>query len=372
MKRDFQSQHPDAPAAEESAGRSASIEVFQQIINGLPEQIALLDSDWNILAVNDAWIKTAALYGFFELQPGTNYYEFCQAQSAKGHSSAGIVAVGIREMGAGLRDSFRFVYHGSDRWEGFAFQLCVNRLEIAGQTFATVTRYNITELLELRRLREGFSHSLIEGQAEERRRIARELHDSTMQLLVALGLSLGQIKRARKPEVTVDVVAEMELLLGEAQRELRSISYLAHPPLLEEKGLADALQGLVEGFGRRTQLPVSLRIEGDVQIPWRPAEVAIYRMAQEALSNIHRHAHATEASVSLCRRKDMVHAVVADNGIGMPTQVRYGVGLPGMRERLGELGGRLTVRRASPGTTLIASLPMDSRIRAVGDLAVPG
>jgi two-component system NarL family sensor kinase len=346
----------------------ASVAMFQQIINGLPEQIALLDAHWNILAVNEAWTKTAAMYGYFDLFPGTNYLDFCQAKSAEGHTPAGLAAAGIAEIEAGARKSFHFIYHGSDRWQGHAFQLCINRIEIAGRTFATVTRYDVSELVQLRQLREGFSHSMVEGQAQERRRIARELHDTTMQLLTGLGLALGQLKRQRRPAATVDIVAEMEELLGEAQRELRSISCLAHPPLLNAMGLTDAVRALVEGFGRRTGLKVSLHIDTGPEVEWRAAETVLYRFVQEALSNIHRHAHATNGAVALLRRKTMVHAVILDNGIGMPSQIRHGVGLPSMRARLTELDGRLTIRSGSPGTMLIASVPLQTRIREVGDL----
>lgn len=346
------------------------VDVFQQLINGLPEQIALLDEHWVILAVNEAWTKTAALYGYSALQPGTNYFEFCRERAEEGHGAARPAVEGIMQIAAGVSDSFRYLYDGNDRWEGHTFQLCINRLEIAGRVFATVTRYDVTELVQLRRLREGFGHSLMEGQAEERRRIAREIHDSTLQLLTGLGLALGQLKRARKSNETLDIVAEMELLLGETQREIRSISYLAHPPLLKEMGLHGALQALVDGFGRRTGMAASLHIEDGPQLSWPGAEEVLYRIVQEALSNVHRHAHATKVAVGLFGRRAMFHAVILDNGIGMPAHVWRGVGLPGMRERLSELGGRLIVRSASPGTIVIASLPAKPRIRAVGDLAL--
>ena len=110
-----------------------------------------------------------------------------------------------------------------------------------------MTRYDVTELVQLRRQREVFGHSLMEGQAEERRRIAREIHDSTLQLLTGLGLAVGQLKRTQGSGETLNIVADMEQLLIETHREIRSISYLAHPPLLEEMGLTGALQALVEG-----------------------------------------------------------------------------------------------------------------------------
>jgi two-component system NarL family sensor kinase len=363
---------PSQPIVEPADGGPASVEMFQQIINGLPEQIALLDADWNILAVNVAWTKTAAQYGYGDLLPGANYLQFCQSKSAEGHAPAGLVVNGIAQIETGQTDSHRFVYHGRERWSGHAFQLCIKRLQIAGRSFATITRYDVSELVQLRQLREGFSHSMVEGQAQERRRMARELHDSTMQLLAGLGLSIGQLKRAGKPDAAVEIVAEMEELLGEAQRQLRSISYLAHPPLLKAMGLADALQALVEGFDRRTGLRVSFHIDPGLGVDWRAAEVVLYRVVQEALSNIHRHAHATDAAVALIARNRMVHAVIMDNGIGMPTPIRQGIGLPGMRARLAELGGRLTIRPASPGTMLIASLSLRPCLRAVGGLSIAG
>ena len=345
------------------------VDVFQQLINGLPEQIALLDDHWNILVVNAAWTRTAALYGYSALQPGTNYFEFCRDRAEEGHGAARPAVEGIQQIDAGASSSFRYLYDGNDRWEGHTFQLCINRLEIGGRTLATVTRYDVTELVHLRRQREGFGHSLMEGQADERRRIAREIHDSTLQLLTSLGLAVGQLKRTQGSGETLDIVAEMEQLLTETHREIRSISYLAHPPLLEEMGLTGALQTLVEGFSRRTGLAISLHIDEHQSLDWHDAPVVLYRIVQEALSNVHRHAHATNVTVALFARRSMFHAVVSDDGIGMPLPIRRGVGLPGMRERLAELGGRLAVRPGSPGTKIIASLPASPRIRAVGDLA---
>ena len=362
----------ESPLLLATIGQPVFVDVFQQIINGLPEQIALLDESWHILAVNDAWTKTAALYGYFALCPGANYFEFLSEKAAEGHATAGVVVDGIRTMEERGEDDFRFLYQGSDRWEGHSFQLCVHRMEIAGRTFATVTRYDVSELVQLRQLREGFSLNLIEGQAEERRRMAREIHDSTMQLLAGLGLALGQLKRARKNREAIDIVAEMEQLLGEAQGEIRAISYLAHPPMLKNMGLAEALRMLVEGYGRRAGLRVTLNIAPDIKVEWEAAEVAMYRIVQEALSNIHRHARATDVAVAVHRRRSMFHAIIVDNGIGMPSEVTQGVGLASMRARLAELGGRLTVRHAMPGTMLVASLPARSSLRATGDLAMHG
>jgi two-component system NarL family sensor kinase len=361
--------HESAFAVLEAQPQPAFIDVFQQIINGLSEQIALVDDQWVILGANPSWMRTAAMYGYDALRPGANYLEFCTAMAKEGHTAASIVAEGIREMERSGQMSFRFTYHGNDRWEGHAFQICINRFEVAGRRYATTTRYDVTELVHLREMREEFSHSLIEHQAEERRRMAREVHDSTMQLLAGVGLSLGQLKHSRSSKATGHIVEEMEQLLGEAQRELRTISYLAHAPQVNELGLTKALRQLAGGFGRRTGLNIALNVDEELRLS--PAEeVAIYRMVQEALSNVHRHAHATDITIGMFRRRSVLHVAVADNGIGMPRHVRNGVGLSSMRARIEELGGRLMIRSENPGTILIASMPTHAEIRPVGDLSV--
>lgn len=346
------------------------VKSFQRIIDSLPEQIALVDNQWDILAVNPAWVSTAAMYGYGDLEPGTNYLQFCQDRAAEGHSAAAVAVGGALEIASGAKTSFRYVYHGRDRWEGFAFQLCINRIEIEGRAFATITRYDVTELVKLRQLREDFSDLLIEGQTAERRRLARDLHDSTMQTLVALGLSMAELKRPHKPGDNDHIMREMSALLAEAQLELRTISYLAHPPVLRQMALPEALQALTEGFGRRTGLKVSLSVDHAIGADWRPAEIVLYRVVQEALSNIHRHARASEVLVRLQGKKHTLHAMVADNGIGISTHRPEGVGLPSMRARLSEHGGRLSIWRGSPGTIVIASVPRNHQLRAMGDMSL--
>ena len=344
--------------------------VFQKLIDGLPEQIALLDSDWQILAINKAWEKTAALYGYQELKAGTNYFAFLRDMAAIGHNAAKLVVEGILDMAQGGADSFNLSYPGSDQWEGHTFHLRLNQIEIASRKYFTVTRYDVTELMQLRRLRESYSNSVIEGQAEERRKIAREIHDSTAQLLAGMGLTLAQLKRTRRSNRTMEIVLEMEQLLAEAQREIRSISYLTHPPHLSELGLADSLQKLVEGYGRRTGLRIRLHVVPEDRIAWHVAEAAIYRLVQEALSNIHRHAGASEVQVGIYVRRTMVHAVIADNGVGIAANAPLGVGIPGMRSRFRELGGRIGIRSAKPGTVVTASVPREPSLRSTGDLTV--
>lgn len=337
---------------------------FQKLIDGLPEQIALLDAEWQILAINRAWVKTAALYGYSALKPGTSYFGFLRDKAAVGHNAAKLVVEGILEMMQGGADCFNLSYAGSDQWEGHTFHLRLNQIEISNCKFFTVTRYDVTELMQLRRLREGYSFSVMESQAAERRKIAREIHDSTAQLLVGVGLTLAQLKRTRRSNRTMEIVLEMEQLLAEAQREIRSISYLTHPPHLGDLGLADALRKLMDGYARRTGLKIHLAMVPEQGIGRQVVEAAIYRVVQEALSNIHRHAKATEVQVGIYVRPTTVHAVITDNGVGIAEDAPLGVGIPGMRTRLRELGGRLRVRVANPGTVVTASIPLEPSINS--------
>lgn len=361
------STHPKPSRA--AVERVGLVDIFQQVIDGLPDQIALVDEAWNILAVNPAWMTTSALYPSGELMPGSNYLEFCRLKSAEGYSAAAEAMEGAERIARREQDAFSFVYQGVDRWEGISFQTCIRRLAVGDRIFATVTRRNVSELVELRQSRETFSDLLVECQADERRRVASDVHDSTMQILVALGLSLGRLRRQSQPDARHRIMNEVEDLLSDAQKELRSIAFLAHPPLIREVGFTGALQVLIEGFGNRTGLNVSLRIDAQMDDRWRHAEVVLYRVVQEALANVHRHARAREVTVRLLvSPRDMLHALIVDDGVGIASGARSGVGLESMRARLREHGGRLSVSRRPPGTIIVASLPGQPHLRTTGDL----
>ena len=338
---------------------SALVHMWQQVADGLTEQIALLDENWTILAINRAWTKTSALYGDDAFVPGTSYWQPVKKLADEGLEVARNLIAGIEQIEAGTRHSIELVYQGSAPEEGHVYQLSVNRFLVAGQTLASIIRYDVTRLVELRRLREDFSNSVIVHQTEERQRIARELHDSTTQLLASVTMAAGRLRRASHISDLPPLLNELDQLVAQTQEEIRSISFLAHPPSLAKSTLPEALESLVEGFGRRTGLALQFQMVGAWQVAYPAGEGAIYRIVQEALSNIHRHSKAAHAKVRLSGNEKMMHAVISDDGIGMPNVIRSGVGLAGMRSRLTELGGRLTIRSHVPaGTSLIASVPV--------------
>src|SRR5579863_8355449 len=210
------------------------------------------------------------------------------------------------------------------------------------------------------------SARLLQLQDDERRRIARELHDSVGQMLAALGMNLAvvgtDIERLTK---TAQAVNDSAALVQELSREVRTISHLLHPPLLDEAGLASALLWYVEGFAQRSKIKVDLEIPEDFGRLGREAETAIFRTVQECLTNIHRHSESPTARIRIAASDSQVRVEVEDQGKGIPPAKQLemastgtpGVGIRGMRERFRQLGGSLDIQSNGKGTLIVARLP---------------
>ena len=335
--------------------------VFHKLVEDLPEQIALLDENWDILAVNNSWTRAIAEVGYDDLTPGSNYKAFCERKAAEGHKAPALIAPVLEDLERGEKSSFTLNYRGDGELAGRDYETRIALFGIGGQRFATVTRMDLTELHYLRGLREALSTSIERTRQAERERIARELHDSTMQFLIGAALSLGHLRRSGVGIKAGALVSEIEELLVKAQNELRSISYLAHAHELEGDDLATAVTTLVEGFARRAGLKASVEVIEPLRLPGKEAQIAIYRVLQEALSNVHRHSGASELGVRLVTRGSVLHLVIADNGVGLPDPVIEGVGLQSMNARLDSVGGRLWIRRRARGLAMVASAPLAPR-----------
>src|SRR4051794_1513197 len=334
----------------------AATDTIQQLIDDLPEQIALLDSNCTIVAANNAWRDAAADYGYADLAPGHSFRDFCTRPAAMGYEPAIAVNAALKDILSGERRYWQHFYNGQDRWAGRDYQICLHRLSTAPRMFISVTRYDLTDILRGQGSQHADTSSTIEVQSAERQRVSRELHDSTSQLLTSIGLVLGRLRHDLDDPKSAELLDEMQQLLSETHREIRAISYLGQPLALENAGLSAALGLLVDGFGRRTDLKGSFEVRGmTVALP-PETTAALYRIAQESLSNIHRHAQASQFSVVLHFSPSRVHLVVSDNGVGISADSLDGVGLSGMRSRLAELRGRLTISDLSPGTGIIASV----------------
>jgi PAS domain S-box-containing protein len=204
------------------------------------------------------------------------------------------------------------------------------------------------------------SGRLLELQDQERRRIARDLHDSTGQDLVALSTSLVQLRseipssyrRLRK------IALQCQSLAEGCTREVRTLSYLMHPPILDEYGLMDAIRNYVRGFTKRTGIQIELEVSPRLGTIAKDVEVVLFRIVQESLTNIQRHSGSSEATIRIQHNSNRVTLEIMDRGRGIPTEkkhkngVQMGVGIASMQERLKQIGGQLEVDSGGDGTTV--------------------
>jgi PAS domain S-box-containing protein len=217
------------------------------------------------------------------------------------------------------------------------------------------------------------SKQLLRTQDEERRRIARELHDSTCQHLVAAGIGLTRLgminQRAPDSDIgrddVLDIIADARKSIDQAQHEIRALSYLLHPPVLERMGLSEALRRFAAGFARRTRIRVDLTIQDELVCRSRDIATALLRVAQEALVNVYRHAEASQVAVRLVRAEGWLTLEIEDNGkgIGQANTLdledidTIGVGIPGMRARVRQFRGELEVTSRDSGVLVRATIP---------------
>jgi len=211
------------------------------------------------------------------------------------------------------------------------------------------------------------SARLLQLQDDERRRIARELHDSVGQTLAALAMNLSAVRLDVERLTTIaHALTDSENLVRDMSTEVRTISHLLHPPLLDEAGLASALRWYVEGFVLRSKIKVELDLPEDFGRLPRESETAIFRVVQECLTNIHRHSESPLARIRLRHRGHEVLVEIADKGKGIPPEKMQqlastgapGVGIRGMRERLRQLGGTLEINSNGTGTVVVVHLPI--------------
>jgi signal transduction histidine kinase len=219
--------------------------------------------------------------------------------------------------------------------------------------------YRTKELREL-------SGRLLRLQDEERRRLAREFHDSTAQKVIAAGINAGLAhQEANKLSAEAQrALTECLNLVDEAAKEIRTISYVLHPPLLDEAGLGSALRAFAQGFSKRSGIEVEADIPEGGPRTGEDTELALFRVAQECLGNIQRHSGSTWARVALRSSDDVITLEVEDAGRGIPAEIsqrgasgNIGVGISGMRERIRQLGGTLEIIAKKPGTLVRASVP---------------
>jgi signal transduction histidine kinase len=230
---------------------------------------------------------------------------------------------------------------------------------------------NVDVLRQSEQLRD-LSRRLLKAQDQERRRIARELHDSAGQTLTVLGIDLAQLSQ-RIPATNTELskqIHQAEELVQKLHQEIRTMSYLLHPPLLDETGLAPALSWYVEGLTSRSGLQISLSISDDFDRLPREMELVVFRVVQECLTNIHRHSGSRKAAIRIERDGTMLTVEVQDYGRGISPEKMAelhtrsaGLGIRGMRERVRQLEGELQVESSSSGTLVHVTIPLPRTMR---------
>ena len=213
------------------------------------------------------------------------------------------------------------------------------------------------------------SRHLLRTQDEERRRIGRDLHDSVGQYLAVLKMTLDSVKSLVRPDnaPALETLTQCSDLVAECIKEVRTIAYLLYPPMLEETGLRSAIHWYLEGFAKRSGIETTLEIASDFGRLPRDVELALFRVLQESLTNVHRHSGSPVANVHVTLNNGNATLEVKDRGKGIPSEVlatangdttgSLGVGLRGMSERMRQLGGKVELYSTPNGTTVVATVP---------------
>lgn len=282
----------------------------------------------------------------------------------------------------------------TDRWEGELLQYKKNGLRITVASRWTILRdadgkfagwleinTDITAKKRAEDAARRLSGRILSLQDDERRRIARELHDSLGQYLVSLKVNLDLLARTIDDPQESDLLTQCLSAADECLAETRTLSHLLHPPLLDEAGFGSAARWYIEGFAQRSAFQVELDFPPELGRLERDVETVLFRVLQEGLTNVHRHSGASAVRVLLQLDAEQVQLEVRDNGHGIPEErlrrlredpSATGVGLAGMRERVRELGGEVKIDSSPNGTVITVTIPLSQRAEESADQANGG
>jgi PAS domain S-box-containing protein len=355
----------DLKRAEEA--RRQSEEQYRIVVETATDAIVSIDADSQLLFVNPA---TTKIFGYESSELIGRPLTMLMPESLRELHKAGLqryLTTGQRHMNwqgvelIGLRKNR----------EEFPVEVSIGAVVKQGHHIFTGFVRDITDRKQAEEELRQLSGRLLRSQDEERRRIARELHDSTGQDLVALATMLGQL-RGSIPSVerkSRGLLSECKALAERCIREVRTLSYVLHPPVLDAAGLSDAIRDYVDGFTKRSGIQVELELSPHVGRQARDVELALFRVVQEALTNIQRHSGSQRAKIRIHRNSDLT-LEIGDLGRGFSASVprgkeelrfELGVGIPSMQERVKLIGGRLDIDSTSHGTTVRVTIPLGGK-----------
>jgi signal transduction histidine kinase len=327
-------------------------------------EIALLDEAGVIVATNDAWRAAFARHSVKgSAGVGSAYLDVCRR-----------AIVGLDETR--LQDQLTALASGNPnectqvclirtakglRWR----EVRVTPLRIAGFAHFLAIHTDQTEIAQARAALRSSEEQVMRAQQEERHRIAIELHDSISQYLIALSLGITRLRKIVDAPATQSVLNDMAFSVEEAVKEVRVLSYLMKATGIGEEGLEATARTFVRGFGARTGLNATFRAEGQMSRVSPAVQHAAFRIIQEALSNVYRHARANDVEVQLSCTGETLRIQIADDGRGMPDlspgkleSWQNGVGMAGMQERVAKLGGRFQIASKDNGVSITAWFPL--------------
>jgi two-component system NarL family sensor kinase len=347
---------------------------YRALFNNAAFGVLLLEGDHFV----DCNARSATMFGApdHESLKGLQPRDVAPPTQPNGPSSEASMRERLREALEKGTSYFEWTFRRLDTGEPLIAEVDLTGLEADERTLTLAVFHDITQRKRLDEEREAMlrelqqlAGTLVQLQDDERRRIGRDLHDSTGQILTALGMQLARLQRLADSEnsPTRGLIADCAALAQRCSSDIRTASYLLHPPLLDEIGLLSALRWLADGLTRRSDINVVLQLPETLPRLPRDLELALFRVVQEAISNVHRHAQSPSITIRLTLDMVAITLEVEDAGLGIPEAfdsgnvpepIMRGVGLGGMRERLRQLGGQLTILSSPNGTCVRATVPV--------------